>query len=244
MSNRRNPPTSRRRLVAILMVVGIASVSLLVYVFVLAPRAPIRSTVAGELAAQASSTEATAPAPSAATTEVPAAATPAAEAPTADAAQAPISSPAERPVAEEPPIGYARGNRAPGFTLRSLGGETVTLSDFRGHIVVLDFWASWCGPCRTSMPNLHALWEGYRDRGVILIGISLDRSETDARAYLQANPFAGMIALWDSVAASQAVARAYGVIGIPRTIVIDADGIVRFAGHPATLSGSLIDLYL
>jgi len=67
----------------------------------------------------------------------------------------------------------------------------VTLSGFRGHIVVLDFWASWCGPCRTSMPNLHALWEGYRDRGVILVGISLDRNESDARAYLQAHPFAG-----------------------------------------------------
>jgi peroxiredoxin len=244
MSNRGNPPTSRRRLVAVLMVVGIASVSLLVYVFVLAPRAPIRPTVAGELAAQPSTVETATPALAAAAAEVPAAATSEAEAPTADAAQTPISSPAERPAATEPPIGYARGSRAPDFTLRSLGGETVTLSDFRGHIVVLDFWASWCGPCRTSMPNLHALWESYRDRGVILIGVSLDRSEADAQAYLQANPFAGMIALWDSVSASQAVARAYGVIGIPRTIVIDADGIVRFAGHPATLSGSLIDLYL
>ena len=243
MSNRRNSPTSRRRLVAVVVVAGIAAVCLLVYVFAFAPRAPIRPTVVAELAAQPSTVETATPAPGAAA-EVPAAATPEAAASTADAAQTPISPPAERPATAEPPIGYARGSRAPDFTLRSLGGEPVTLSDFRGHIVVLDFWASWCGPCRTSMPDLHALWEGYRDRGVILIGVSLDRSETDARAYLQANSFRGMIALWDSVAASQAVARAYGVIGIPRTIVIDADGIVRFAGHPATLSGTLIDLYL
>ncbi|MGD9675640.1 MAG: redoxin domain-containing protein [Candidatus Bipolaricaulia bacterium] len=142
------------------------------------------------------------------------------------------------------PIGYARGNRAPDFTLRSLDGEAVTLSSFHGSVVILDFWASWCGPCRTSMPALHALWETYRERGVALITISLDRSETDARTYLRARSLEGTVALWDSVAASQAVARQYGVVGIPRTIVIDAEGIVRFAGHPATLSGSLIELYL
>ncbi|MDD5220686.1 MAG: redoxin domain-containing protein [Candidatus Bipolaricaulis sp.] len=155
------------------------------------------------------------------------------------------ASPARSPApADDLPVGYARGNRAPDFTLRSLDGEPVTLSSFRGTVVILDFWASWCGPCRTSMPALHALWETYRDRGVALVTISLDRTETDARTYLRSSSLKGAVALWDSVAASQAVARTYGVVGIPRTIVIDAEGIVRFAGHPATLSGSLIELYL
>lgn len=94
------------------------------------------------------------------------------------------------------------------------------------------------------MPALHALWEACRDRGAVLISISLDRTESDARAYLRANRYEGMIPLWDSVAASEAVARSYGVAAIPRTVVIDSGGIVRFAGHPATLTAAFLELYL
>lgn len=162
-------------------------------------------------------------------------------------AEAPAAIPEEAvipPAETEVPVGYARGNRAPDFTLRSLDGEAVSLSDFRGHMVILDFWASWCTPCRVSMPTLHALWGHYRDQGVVLVGVSLDRTESDARSYLKANGFSGMVALWESMTASQAVAKMYGVVGIPRTLVIDADGVVRFAGHPATLTSTLIELYL
>ncbi|MDD5264603.1 MAG: redoxin domain-containing protein [Candidatus Bipolaricaulis sp.] len=243
MANERGRSESRRRLLGTLLVIGVAAIGVLVYVFAFGPLAPKSSVVSPRPAnAQSPSPEdvaarETSPPDDVAKeppTQGPSASTPVTDLP-------PARSPA--PV-EDLPIGYARGNRAPEFALRSLDGESVRLSSYRGHIVILDFWASWCGPCRTSMPALHALWEGYRDRGVVLIGISLDRAESDARAYLRAHKFDGMIALWDSVAASQAVAQAYGVAGIPRTLVIDADGIVRFAGHPATLSGTLIDLYL
>ncbi|MEN6369558.1 MAG: redoxin domain-containing protein [Thermotogota bacterium] len=233
----------QRCLFAILLVAGVAAVGALVYVFAFGPLAPPPPTVSREPASIPVSPPETAPVEEetheTAVAEAQTVQTPSTPGPVAEA------SPAASPVtAEEPPIGYARGSRAPDFTLRTLNGESVTLSSYRGHIVVLDFWASWCGPCRTSMPALHALWEGYRDHGVVLIGISLDRTESDARTYLRANRYDGMIAVWDSAKASQAVARAYGVVGIPRTFVIDADGIVRFAGHPATLSADLIDLYL
>jgi len=142
------------------------------------------------------------------------------------------------------PLGTSVGDRSPDFTLRSLDGEPVSLSSLRGKVVILDFWASWCSPCRFSMSALHALWQKYRDRGVVMIGVSLDRSESAAVDYLKANGYTDLTALWESLYASQAVAQKYGVIGIPHTFVIDRNGIIRFAGHPTQLTASLIESLL
>jgi len=133
------------------------------------------------------------------------------------------------------------GERAPDFSLRSLGGELFSLAQFRGRVVILDFWASWCAPCRATMPTLHALWQDVASRGVVLVGISLDRSEAAAASYLAANNYEDMVALWESLAAAQSVASLYGVRAIPRTVVIDRNGVVRFNGHPATLGRAAIE---
>jgi len=153
------------------------------------------------------------------------------------AEQAPTASPTQALVA----TGSRIGERAPDFSLRSLGGEIVSLAQFRGRVVILDFWASWCGPCRTTMPTLHALWQDVASRGVVLVGISLDRSEASAAAYLAANNYEDMVALWESLAAAQSVASLYGVRAIPRTLVIDRNGMVRFNGHSATLSRAALE---
>ena len=142
----------------------------------------------------------------------------------------------------EEPIGHQIGDRAPDFTLRSFNGEDVRLSDYRGRVVILDFWASWCVPCRLSMPTLEDLARRFSE--VVLLGVSLDRSESDARSYLASKEFSELIAVWGSQAAASSVARTYGVSGIPRTFVIDRDGIVRFADHPTRLSTSLIESLL
>ena len=136
------------------------------------------------------------------------------------------------------------GERAPDFSLRSLGGEIVSLAQFRGRVVILDFWASWCAPCRATMPALHALWQDVASRGVVLVGISLDRSEAAAATYLAANGYGDMVALWESLAAAQSVASLYGVRAIPRTVVIDRNGMVRFNGHSATLGRALLESVL
>ena len=156
---------------------------------------------------------------------------------------APIAEPATTPSPTQPLIatGSRIGERAPDFSLRSLGGEIVSLAQFRGRVVILDFWASWCAPCRATMPALHALWQDVASRGVVLVGISLDRSEAAAATYLAANQYEDMVALWESLAAAQSVASLYGVRAIPRTVVIDRNGVVRFNGHPATLSRALLE---
>ena len=155
----------------------------------------------------------------------------------------------ETPIDEEPPTvpaapsspstpatGYRVGNRAPDFALTSLDGQTVTLSSYLGRVVILDFWASWCTPCRISMPDLYTLWKDHEDSGVVFLGVSLDRSESDAVAYIESKSYHGFVPLYGSYSAAANVARQYGVSGIPRTFVIDRSGVIRFADHPATLT--------
>jgi len=73
--------------------------------------------------------------------------------------------------------------KAPDFTLEDLSGKKVTLSQYSGSVVILDFWATWCPPCRMSIPELVKLQEQYRDKGVVILGISVDSAETK-NAYL------------------------------------------------------------
>ncbi len=127
------------------------------------------------------------------------------------------------------PVGINVGDRAPNFTLQSLDGKTVSLDQFRGHIVILDFWASWCTPCRMSMPTLHKYYEDFKSRGVVMLGVSLDHTAAAARDYLASNGYTDLIALWGSQSDVQAVAQEYGVYGIPHTFVIDKQGIIRFS---------------
>jgi len=78
---------------------------------------------------------------------------------------------------------------APQFALRSLDGADVSLAEYRGSVVILDFWATWCKPCTKTFPELHALQQDYADRSVVLLVVSLDKSAQRARDYLVANGF-------------------------------------------------------
>lgn len=148
------------------------------------------------------------------------------------------------PEALDVPVGNRVGQLAPEFTLAELSGGEVALSDFRNRVVVLDFWATWCSPCRASMPGLEALRARYHDKGLVLVSVSLDRSGGDAKSYLEANGYEEFIGLWESLAAAKQVARLYGVFGIPRTFVIDRDGIIRYSGHPIRLTDTTIEPWL
>ena len=157
------------------------------------------------------------------------------------AASVPAAEPQEAPVALAAPVGTSVGQSAPDFTLKDLDGNSVSLHQFRGHVVILDFWASWCAPCRASMPTLDGFATRYQDKGLVLVGVSLDRSASDATSYLKQSNYHRLIALWESVSASQGVARTYGVSAIPRTFVIDRDGVIRFVDHPMRLTESFLD---
>ena len=122
--------------------------------------------------------------------------------------------------AVESDIQYAKD-----FSLSSLdGNKKVELKDFMGKPVVINFWASWCGPCREEMPFLERSWKQYRDKGVIFIGIDVLDDEKAAREFLTAFG----ISYANLKDQSGEVASKYGVIGLPATIFIDKEGrIVR-----------------
>lgn len=145
---------------------------------------------------------------------------------------------------QEIPVGTQVGQLAPQFALKDLNGENVSISDFRGRIVILDFWASWCSPCRNSMPHLETLRARYQDDGLVLLGVSLDYSAETAVRFLQENGYSNLIALWESLPAAQEVRRLYGVSGIPHTFVLDRQGIIRYSDHPIRLRDRDIEPWL
>ena len=120
--------------------------------------------------------------------------------------------------------GYRVGERARDFTLTDATGQTVKLSNYEGHVVVLDFWATWCPPCRQEIPGFVALQEKYKDQGVVVIGVSLDDSWPKVRAFMSQYRVNYPIVL----DVRQDLPKLYGGIkGIPTTFVIDREGVIR-----------------
>lgn len=116
------------------------------------------------------------------------------------------------------------GKPAPDFSLPSLSGGRLTLKQFRGHTVVLNFWASWCVPCSQEHPYLIAAYRKYTPNGVQFIGISLEDPVSEARSFMKKHGGA-----WPIVSDSDgATAVAYGVTGPPETFIIDRRGIIRY----------------
>jgi cytochrome c biogenesis protein CcmG/thiol:disulfide interchange protein DsbE len=115
------------------------------------------------------------------------------------------------------------GKQAPGFELPALeGDDTVRLSNHRGQVVVINFWASWCNPCRDEHPDLQAAWNRYRDQGMVLLGVMYQDSEAGARDYLE--EFGGDWPILEDPGARAAID--YGVFGVPETVFIAPDGTV------------------
>jgi cytochrome c biogenesis protein CcmG, thiol:disulfide interchange protein DsbE len=133
---------------------------------------------------------------------------------------------------------------APEFALMNLDGESVALSDFRGSVVVIDFWATWCSPCLKSFPDLHEVVERNDEQGVVLLVVSLDKTEKRARDYLVDNGYSTSNVLWQSLDAAREVKELFGVVGIPRTFIIDREGFIRHVGHPGRLTDADIRKWL
>lgn len=114
------------------------------------------------------------------------------------------------------------GETAPSFSLRDDRGATVSLERYRGEIVLMNLWASWCPPCRAEMPDLQRVATLYVRRGVAIIGINEGESPERARAF--ADSLRIHFPIW--IDASQRYGRTYGALGLPTTVILDRRGIV------------------
>ena len=112
------------------------------------------------------------------------------------------------------------GDPAPDFRLTSLEGETLSLADLRGNVVVLNLWASWCPPCTEELPALQSVWTAYQDANVVFVGAAYREKKADVSAAKEAYGLTYPIGL----DANNRIANAYGITGVPETYVIDADG--------------------
>ena len=115
------------------------------------------------------------------------------------------------------------GAPAPDFALPRFDGGDLRLSNLRGRVLVVNFWASWCGPCREEAAGLEAVWRRYREAGVVLVGVNIQDREAPARAFLGAT----RPSYPNVVDRNGAASISYGIYGVPETFVIDRDGRIR-----------------
>jgi len=115
------------------------------------------------------------------------------------------------------------GRMAPDFQLETLDGQTVSLSDYRGQPVLLNFWASWCGPCRFEMPFLQEAYEQYSGQGLVVLGVNLLEETETVREFVRQEGLTFPILL----ATTQEVPLDYNVRNIPATFLIDSEGRIQ-----------------
>lgn len=123
--------------------------------------------------------------------------------------------------------------KAPDFTLKSRSGQNLKLSDFRGQVVMLNFWASWCGPCRQEMPIMEQYYKKYKKLGFTILGVNVEEDSSKANAYLRDIKVSFPI-LYDN---TNQLSKTYDVSAMPTTIMIDRNGNMRFL-HQGFKSGT------
>ncbi len=119
------------------------------------------------------------------------------------------------------------GRQAPDFALKSLAGENMRLSEYRGEVVMINFWATWCGPCRQEMPLLDELYSRYERVGFRLLGVNID--DDPRRATEMARDLGiSFPVLFDD---RKEVSRLYQVEAMPVTVILDREGVVRYTHY-------------
>jgi thiol-disulfide isomerase/thioredoxin len=119
------------------------------------------------------------------------------------------------------------GDPAPAFVLRDAHGDTLSLDRLRGQVVYVDFWASWCGPCRRSFPWMNEMQRQYGGRGLAIVAINVDRNPADAARFLERNPAQFAVA-YDQAGVTPL---AYAVQDMPSSYLIDSRGKVVEVEH-------------
>ena len=115
------------------------------------------------------------------------------------------------------------GNAAPDFQVSDLDGKPVSLSDFQGKPILINFWASWCRPCRTEMPYIQQVYEEWSDKGLVVLAINIGETPSETKEFMQDYELSFPVLL----DIKRLVAQEYNVWSIPTTFFIDKNGIIQ-----------------
>lgn len=121
------------------------------------------------------------------------------------------------------------GQKAPEFALKDLSGGEVSLSSFKGKTVLLNFWATWCPPCKDELPTIEKLHQAMKHRGLVILAVSVDTSAAKVRDYVRERPVSFSVLLDTTLS----VSRSYKVFSLPMTFIIDKRGVIvdKHFGH-------------
>ncbi len=135
--------------------------------------------------------------------------------------------------------GFGVGRRAPDFRLESLDGRQVSLVDYAGQVVLLNFWATWCPPCKEEIPAIERAYEAHRDEGFMVLGIN------EGEALEAVRDFADELGITYPVLIDKrgSVAAKYRRRGLPLTLIVDRDGVIQVR-HEGYLTAGQLDKYL
>jgi thiol-disulfide isomerase/thioredoxin len=118
---------------------------------------------------------------------------------------------------------------APRFAVKATTGDELSLDKLKGKVILLDFWASWCVPCRVEMPEVKKIWAKYKNEQFIIIGVNLDENDKAFNSYVKREELTWP-QYYDGQGWNNTLSRLYQVRGIPHTVLIDERGIVRAVG--------------
>lgn len=130
---------------------------------------------------------------------------------------------ADNRIPSSAPALMQEGESATNFSLAALGGGDIALADYEGQVVVMNFWATWCPPCRAEMPGLNRFYETHKDEGLVVLAINGQENEATVRPFIEANNFTFPVLL----DLQGSVARQYTTRSFPTTFIIDRNGIIQ-----------------
>ncbi len=137
-----------------------------------------------------------------------------------------------------PPPNPREGFSAPDFTLDLLDGGQLRLSDLRGQSVVINFWASWCPPCRAEMPAIEKVYQAYKDRGLVVLAVNTTFQDNEAAAAAFVREFG--LTFLIPLDRDGSVSQRYQLRGLPSTFFVDRNGIIRSVVIGGPMSEALI----
>ena len=140
---------------------------------------------------------------------------------------------------EAVPQGVEEGSQARDFSLHNLAGEKVSLSDYKGKVVLINFWATWCPPCRAEIPDLEAAYREHQDDDFVVLGVSIEDPPETVQAFVAEYGVTYPVLL-DS---EGEMVRVYRAAGLPTSVFVDPQGVIRIR-HVGYLSEAQLKQYL